>query len=623
MPTPRRSASLTSAETLQVNAVGITFAVRQSTNYKVPCATLVNRVRLANVDYNPIPSPVPEMRKPMMLSFRRRSEEEGVVLVTVLLVTFVLLILVAGTMAYAVGSQPLSRRDQDWNAALSSAEAGLDDYLFRLNQNDQYYLYGAAPTTLACGTGLTLAAPPDGNLAFSQWVPVPGATSNATFTYRVDTSCLVAGRGHRMVDREGRERHPDGPGDPAPPRVHRLPVLHRLRDEGPGRVHPSPTTTRPPRRRPTARCTATRAGTSGRTDFPGDTDGNTCMDINFVSGDTINGPLHSNDAILICGSPTFNGKVTTSWQGAGTPIKRYRRTPAALRAANPTFANSGDPKYADPLTMPPSNTAIKVKADGALGGAGMSVHRPDVHHAERRRDDDGREPVHQAAATHEQLRGRDVASPSPKPARERCDLRPERPGGPDRPELHGRLPHVDRRSARGRPPSSTRSATRSDDDITTVRVQERRCVPQGSAEGPSHDRRGQQHRHHRQPHVPTVARAAPTCWAWSRTTTSRSTTRSDDCGSAPPCDRTGAKVNGYYNLDDVAGGLDGLANNPTVNAAILSVNHSFRVQNYQYGDNNPWGPITINGAIAQKYRGTVGTTAGPAGTSRTTPTTSG
>ena len=42
-----------------MNAVGITFAVRQSTNYKVPCATLVNRVRLANVDYNPIPSPVP------------------------------------------------------------------------------------------------------------------------------------------------------------------------------------------------------------------------------------------------------------------------------------------------------------------------------------------------------------------------------------------------------------------------------------------------------------------------------------------------------------------------------------------------------------------------------------
>ncbi len=56
-PTP--VASLTATELLQVNAVGITFAVRQQTNFKVPCATLVNRVRLANVDYNPIPSPAP------------------------------------------------------------------------------------------------------------------------------------------------------------------------------------------------------------------------------------------------------------------------------------------------------------------------------------------------------------------------------------------------------------------------------------------------------------------------------------------------------------------------------------------------------------------------------------
>ena len=52
-------ASLTAAELTQVNAIGITFAVRQSTNFKVPCATIVNRTRLANVDYNPIPSPAP------------------------------------------------------------------------------------------------------------------------------------------------------------------------------------------------------------------------------------------------------------------------------------------------------------------------------------------------------------------------------------------------------------------------------------------------------------------------------------------------------------------------------------------------------------------------------------
>ena len=78
-----------------------------------------------------------------MLIRLRKDAEEGVVLVTVLLLTMIMLIIVAGTMAYAVGSQNVSRRDQDWNAALSAAEAGLDDYLFRLNENDQYYLYNA------------------------------------------------------------------------------------------------------------------------------------------------------------------------------------------------------------------------------------------------------------------------------------------------------------------------------------------------------------------------------------------------------------------------------------------------------------------------------------------------
>ena len=83
----------------------------------------------------------------------------------------------------------------------------------------------------------------------------------------------------------------------------------------------------------------------------------------------------------------------------------------------------------------------------------------------------------------------------------------------------------------------------------------------------------------------------------------------DDDGSSAPSksDRDGNSVNGYYNLDPSLAPRDWpLFHNPTIQAAILSVAHSFRVQNYKYGEDN-LGSITINGAIAQKYRGIVGT----------------
>jgi hypothetical protein len=45
-----------------------------------------------------------------------------------------------------------------------------------------------------------------------------------------------------------------------------------------------------------------------------------------------------------------------------------------------------------------------------------------------------------------------------------------------------------------------------------------------------------------------------------------------------------------------------------IDAAMLSVQHSFRVQNYRVGA--PLGSLTINGAFAQRFRGIVGTFSG-------------
>jgi hypothetical protein len=52
--------------------------------------------------------------------------------------------------------------------------------------------------------------------------------------------------------------------------------------------------------------------------------------------------------------------------------------------------------------------------------------------------------------------------------------------------------------------------------------------------------------------------------------------------------------------------LTGSISNPKIEAAVLAINHSFIVDNYKCG--SQLGTLTVKGAIAQKYRGAVGTT---------------
>ena len=51
----------------------------------------------------------------------------------------VLTMLLATAFTMALQAQPGARRSQDWNAALAAAQAGADDYIARLNQNDTYW----------------------------------------------------------------------------------------------------------------------------------------------------------------------------------------------------------------------------------------------------------------------------------------------------------------------------------------------------------------------------------------------------------------------------------------------------------------------------------------------------
>jgi hypothetical protein len=68
-----------------------------------------------------------------------------------------------------------------------------------------------------------------------------------------------------------------------------------------------------------------------------------------------------------------------------------------------------------------------------------------------------------------------------------------------------------------------------------------------------------------------------------------------------------AAASGGGNVTDI---VSQTLHNPTIDAAILALQHSFIVDNFDCGSPANTGNLNIYGALAQKFRGTVGTTGG-------------
>jgi hypothetical protein len=278
----------------------------------------------------------------------RTAGEQGFALVTVLLALTALLALSAAAVSYGIGSQSLSRRDQNWNASLSAAEAGIDDFVFRLNENSNYFLYNATNQ------------PPDGNLAFSQYVPVPGGDTISQFRYTTDTS-RISSDGTILITSTGKVGTTKRSVQATLRRRTFIDYLYYTDYETldpalyTGPLFTGDSTYTPAQA--TSNCT--------RYAYASPTRASGCTEINFITADQVNGPLHTNDSFLVCGQPRFNGNTSTSWNKSSNP--RYR-TNSGCGGNNPVFANPGDPKYLPNLAMPPSNNAIKAETAAGKGG---------------------------------------------------------------------------------------------------------------------------------------------------------------------------------------------------------------------------------------------------------------
>jgi hypothetical protein len=543
----------------------------------------------------------------MMLKIKRPSDEDGIALVTVLLVTMILLLVVSGTMAYAIGSLPLSRHDQDWNAALTAAEAGLDDYLFRLNENDQYYLYSAA------------VLPPDGNQAFTTWVSVPDSNNASSFRYSVDTTNLSS-QGAIVITATGRSGHVTRSVQAT---IRRRAFIDYLYFTDYETTDPAvyPVTGFNNNNSAWAQTNCAKHYYESRPSAP-PYDNNHCVDLNFVTGDNITGDVHSNDALLICGNPVFSGNVTTSWKPAVGNKWRGNNT----CTNNPTF-KPGDPRYADPLTMPPNDVAVKVQTTPPDTGCLYTGPTSITFNSNGTMDVNSpfTKPVD---ATHNNCA---TGSGLQLPADGVIYVQNVPSTASDYNYTNGCISSTQIAPA-GQPPVTVQHPLGYPQlgDITSYGCRNGDVFVQGTLKGRitvaadnnidivgnlsyqggagGNDILGLVANNYVEIYHPvgyttgTLSSAIPANYC------------NGGSFSGNPLKIT--NNNTYCNLDDLVNVASPSTafQSPTINAALLAVVHTIRVQNYQYGDSSWAGgnlaSITVNGALAQKYRGAVGTSGG-------------
>jgi Tfp pilus assembly protein PilX len=115
------------------------------------------------------------------------------------------------------------------------------------------------------------------------------------------------------------------------------------------------------------RYTNNNAGTGTNGAFYKDSSGTySCDAINFITADSINGPFHSNDQIQLCGTPTFGRTAADNIEFSGP-------SPGYFQSCTGTPVIKGTrPSPVDNLQPPPSNASLKTVAAAAYTFTGTT-----------------------------------------------------------------------------------------------------------------------------------------------------------------------------------------------------------------------------------------------------------
>jgi hypothetical protein len=477
---------------------------------------------------------------------------DGFATVAVVIAAAVVCLFVLTLLGYALQDASRGRRDQDGKIALAAAQSALEDYASRLNADPSYWTKGNVDSA-------NPALGPAGSR------PVASTDRTAGYRYEVlSAQDAIARAGVVRVRATGWSSA--GPGAPRATRT--LTATLRSRSFLEYAYFSDIEVMDPQLVGSDARCASYAYGPLSRLDL-------SCPTIIWKAGDQVDGAVHSNDAFTIDSAVTFRSpKVESSWpqiEGAGPSDPTWLGRATSLDGYKPTYAAG--------LSMPEANNQLTEYVDPNPSGGASG---PGCYYTGNTRI------VFDGAVMH-------VFSPSTSdPATpDRCltvstrDIEQTKPIPP----LIYVAPTDDpscTQGAVGYPMAGETFTTGGPDDAAWGHTTNYDC------------HRGTVYVQGRVDSRVTVA-AAHDVVVTGDLTLADGGTGDDVVGLVG-----GTYVWVYHPIDTSAQNLAGAPVVRQIQAAVLSLGHSFVVQNWSQGQ--PLGNLELLGALAQKMRGPVGAT---------------
>ena len=311
-------------------------------------------------------------------------DETGFSIIVALMVLVVCTLLVFGAIDAVLQNVGTTRADLDQKRALLAADAGLSVYEQQLNGNQNYWSQcpganGATGVTTTVGaTGVTVAGSTDAGSTESYTyanLPATGSTYTGCSTASPITSTIQGGSGSFRVKVVGYSGPTGGVAKISrtlvaqfqPASFLNFVYFTNYEDEDPQWAVGTGGPTNPPATSPACASYAW----AGRP--------NECIGIAFGNGDSVNGPLHTNDTTYVCNTSgsnvTFGRTGVTPTDLVETPNPLAEGSGCAGNLYVNGVQNGPDDNLVGTLQLPPNNSQLLQVANGGTAslGSGSSL----------------------------------------------------------------------------------------------------------------------------------------------------------------------------------------------------------------------------------------------------------